>query len=459
MKLLNYVLAAGLVLAIPAHADELASLAEKGEANVEQAMADLNTLRTKIASEKVPLSKELTALQQEVIRMRKDAERARAASDNMGVSLESLKTEVKARDDDVDYLSNLLAEYARSLKVRMNVAEFQLYEEPIDKSLDILTRSDVDDGTVLDSLSSSVDIGLKRAVEIIGGSSYKGKAITESGDYVSGNFVLLGPLAYFATDAGTGGLIGNGKSDQPSVSFIDSDAGTEIKAVAAAKSGTLPIDSTLGNALAIAATKDSLVEHTKKGGIWIYPILGFALAAFLMAIIKAVDIFSLKVTTVDSVNKTVDLLRNGDTAGALHYANALEGPGGEMLKQGVQSVGQERETLEEILSESVLNLQPRLERMLPFISLTAAISPLLGLLGTVTGMINTFNLITVFGTGDAKSLSGGISEALITTEYGLVVAIPALVLHAILSRKVQGILASLESQAIAFVNSTSFMRK
>lgn len=81
-----------------------------------------------------------------------------------------------------------------------------------------------------------------------------------------------------------------------------------------------------------------------------------------------------------------------------------------------------------------------LNRWLPFIALTAAVSPLLGLLGTVTGMIKTFELISLFGAGDARLLSGGISEALITTKFGLVVAIPALVLHAYLQRRTKKIL-------------------
>ena len=77
---------------------------------------------------------------------------------------------------------------------------------------------------------------------------------------------------------------------------------------------------------------------------------------------------------------------------------------------------------------------------------------MLGLLGTVTGMIQTFKLITVFGTGDAKSLSSGISEALITTEFGLYVAIPALLAQALLSRKAKGTLSEMEQTSVAFVN-------
>ena len=110
------------------------------------------------------------------------------------------------------------------------------------------------------------------------------------------------------------------------------------------------------------------------------------------------------------------------------------------------------EDIEEALYEEYLRAQPKLERGLSWIAIAAATAPLLGLLGTVTGMIHTFKLINVFGTGDAKSLSSGISEALVTTEFGLVVAIPALIMHALLSRKISGILSSTEMASIAYVN-------
>ena len=82
----------------------------------------------------------------------------------------------------------------------------------------------------------------------------------------------------------------------------------------------------------------------------------------------------------------------------------------------------------------------------------ATIGPLLGLLGTVTGMITTFNMISLFGTGDPRTMSSGISEALITTEYGLIISIPALLLHAFLSRRVKTVLGSMEQSSISFIN-------
>ena len=128
----------------------------------------------------------------------------------------------------------------------------------------------------------------------------------------------------------------------------------------------------------------------------------------------------------------------------------------EFRRLGIKTVGElamlPKELLEEVLFEKILEAQPHLERFLPFIAVTAATSPLLGLLGTVTGMIRTFQQVTLFGTSDVSKLASGISEALVTTKFGLIAAIPALVLHALLARRVQGLLAGMEKFSTAFVN-------
>jgi len=145
-------------------------------------------------------------------------------------------------------------------------------------------------------------------------------------------------------------------------------------------------------------------------------------------------------------------LAKRDLAKAKTAAATIPGAGGALLTVGVEYADEKRGTLEEILYEKILAVRPKLERFLPFIALTAAAAPLLGLLGTVTGMIKTFNLITIFGTGDAKSLSSGISEALVTTELGLIVAIPALILHGLLARMARQKIGDMEQTAVGFIN-------
>ena len=123
-----------------------------------------------------------------------------------------------------------------------------------------------------------------------------------------------------------------------------------------------------------------------------------------------------------------------------------------MLADGIEHMDHPKELVEEIMYESVLETKLKLQRLLPLVAIIAAAAPLMGLLGTVTGIINTFKMITVFGTGDPKTLSGGISEALITTKFGLVVAIPSLIIHAFLSRTAKGKIDGMEQAAISFTN-------
>ena len=107
--------------------------------------------------------------------------------------------------------------------------------------------------------------------------------------------------------------------------------------------------------------------------------------------------------------------------------------------------------IDEALSEGMLGEARRVERFGTVILVIAAVSPLLGLLGTVTGMISTFDVITKFGTGDPKMLSGGISTALITTELGLIVAIPTLLLGSLLKGWAESIQGQAEQTALKLV--------
>ena len=108
-------------------------------------------------------------------------------------------------------------------------------------------------------------------------------------------------------------------------------------------------------------------------------------------------------------------------------------------------ISQERDDL---LVAYLMEYKHKIDRYLGVITTSAAIAPLLGLLGTVSGMISTFMMMTIFGTGDAATVSGGISEALITTELGLIVAIPSLIISALLSRMTKNYNLKLETHAI-----------
>ena len=147
----------------------------------------------------------------------------------------------------------------------------------------------------------------------------------------------------------------------------------------------------------------------------------------------------------------VELLDGGQEK-ALAYLQEQKGATARVLKATVRNLDAEREHVEDVVMESIMHESGRLDRFSSAIMVIAAVAPLLGLLGTVTGMIATFDIITEFGTGDPKLLSGGISIALVTTELGLIVAIPMLLLGNMLSAWAEKIKDAMEHSALHLIN-------
>ena len=136
-----------------------------------------------------------------------------------------------------------------------------------------------------------------------------------------------------------------------------------------------------------------------------------------------------------------------------------QGSTARVLGATIRNLDRDREHVEDIVSESILHENSHLNRFGAVIMVIAAVSPLLGLLGTVTGMIATFDVITEFGTGDPKLLSGGISIALVTTELGLIVAIPLLLFGNLLSGWAERIKNDMEKAALRVINQFSDSRR
>jgi biopolymer transport protein ExbB len=123
-----------------------------------------------------------------------------------------------------------------------------------------------------------------------------------------------------------------------------------------------------------------------------------------------------------------------------------------VLQATLDALAGPRAQRDDVVHEAMLREIPGVERFSSAILVFAAVAPLLGLLGTVTGMISTFDVITEFGTGDPRMLSGGISEALITTKLGLVVAIPALLAGTLLNGRADALLASIQYGTLRVLN-------
>ena len=215
--------------------------------------------------------------------------------------------------------------------------------------------------------------------------------------------------------------------------------------------GRIPFDASLGNARKIEETKETLREHFDKGGPVMYPMLGLVCCAAVVAALKWLGLSLVPMPRAKRLASLLDAVRAKDIETARKLAAKMRGPAARMLRAGCAVLDQPKEVIEEAMFEKMLEAKFRFNRMLPFIAVTAACAPLLGLLGTVTGIISTFKLMTIFGSGDVKMLSSGISEALITTEFGLYIAIPSVLCHSFLSRKAKGLGDRMEQIAIRFM--------
>ncbi len=211
----------------------------------------------------------------------------------------------------------------------------------------------------------------------------------------------------------------------------------------------------------IQGTKSKISEEGGKGIIgWIIkggPVMipiGFLLLGIIIMSVERLLAFRREHTDADLLmNKIMDLWKSDDKNRAIELCLNTPGPVARMLKIGLEQQQAGRQVVEEMFHEQHLEEIPRLQKNLSTIGVLAGVAPLLGLLGTVSGMISTFKIITYHGGGDPRLLAGGISEALITTEAGLIIAIPALLIHNYLSDRAEKIAADMEKNAVKFINS------
>ena len=200
--------------------------------------------------------------------------------------------------------------------------------------------------------------------------------------------------------------------------------------------GIDPTGPTGGSYLAAMINSPTLEERWHQGGYIGYAITAVGVFAFILAIFRLI--------ILSTVSSRVNSQLKSDKANE-------NNPLGRVIKIHEDNPSMDTETLELKLSEGILKETPKLESGLTILKIIAAVAPLMGLLGTVTGMIITFQAITIFGAGDPKAMAGGISGALVTTVLGLLVAIPTVLLHTIVNGRAQRIIHILNEQSTGIV--------
>jgi biopolymer transport protein ExbB len=223
---------------------------------------------------------------------------------------------------------------------------------------------------------------------------------------------------------------------QPDSVYLGWAAGVASNSDGFTSFGVDPTGPTGGTFLSALINSPTLAERFEQGGTIGKAIAAVGAFAFLLAIWRLI-VLSIMYTKVSSQLKATKANENN--------------PLGRVLKVHEDNPTMDTETLELKLSEAVLKETPKIEFGLNLLKIIAAVAPLMGLLGTVTGMIITFQAITIFGAGDPKAMAGGISGALVTTVLGLLVAIPTVLLHTVTSGQAKKVLHVLDEQTTGII--------
>ncbi len=450
MKKVSFIFALGLSL-MPSFllAQSIDSVRNEAKTDLQEAIVQLAELRNSIEEEKIPIARRVTALEAKAKKLRTQLEHHLRLRDNREASLLQLEQEVKESENELDYSLDLLRDYITSWHQTTPPAEQTLWSQKLSAILLSLKQS-VSRMDSLNSAFSAMSLSIEAIQKTAGGISFSSNAIVPpEGSREAGKFWSIGPVIFFAGNDGSTGFLEGGHSNKQShsqglssssvlkleparIRSASPDTSALIIDALSPKSSdletvTLPLDPTLGKASVMEEGELNPLEELQKGGIWVYPILFFAVLSLVIAIMKAIQIIQVQLP-----KSTASL----DTE--------FKGPFELLRKTAKGYQGKSPEILEEILYETIIDVQVKLEKALPLIAVTAATAPLLGLLGTVTGMIDVFRQITNFANPENSELARGISEALVTTKFGLVTAIPALIVHALLTRRLQGIISKME---------------
>lgn len=210
------------------------------------------------------------------------------------------------------------------------------------------------------------------------------------------------------------------------------------------------------SAMLISGQKISLwtqiITYINQGGFLMAPLVIIFLWALIIIILKLNQLRSKSTYNHQLYSVVKKHLKDGEVDKAYVYANNNKGVVSKIVKVCLEHSKWNKSSAEKAVREILVEETPELEKNLTTLAVLAGAAPLLGLLGTVTGMIEVFHVITQYGTGDPKLLAGGISEALITTQVGLIIAIPILLIHNYLCNKSNDIQDDMQKHAVRIIN-------
>ncbi|MEO6710737.1 MAG: MotA/TolQ/ExbB proton channel family protein [Planctomycetota bacterium] len=409
----------------PDQTPTMSRLSESARADLAKSTAELAALREEIAAAKLPLAEELTASEEKLANLRHEHERVTRLVDGGNLELPTIKAEIKARQDELGYVANLLDEYVRTFETRLNVCELQTLEESIKTAKQASEDTALPQQEKFARQIAFVNTTLERLFDCIGGMRFPGVAVDLQGTLIRGQFAMIGPIALFSGQQGAaaGLVIPQTGSTNPLVRPLEGALQLGIAALVESGEGSLPVDPSLGGALKALVQRTNLIHIFEKGGPIMWPLL-FASILALGTVMER--FFFLAAEKVRRDSKALDAFFAAAGRGDIMGAIAISEKSKFYVLRALGYALAHRETsLQSAMMSAQAQELKRYRRGLPILDTVITLAPLLGLLGTIVGMMSSFSLIG----GDLSApgaITGGIAEALIATAFGLGIAITAL---------------------------------
>lgn len=389
-----------------------------------------------------------TRLKKEKSFQKKEIQQAKAKVQSLQNSLVSLSESNKNLQSQIEKASLMLGDKTSNKEITSSViiqakSLLETYNLQVDDSkeanaIEVMNKAFLETSALYKRLSSL--------------HKEKGSFYLVDGTIAKGEIIKVGNIAAFGVSAKSSGALapaGNGE-----YKIWNQDSQAQAQAFAnnkQTKDTKLFIYENLDKDVEYA--KEKSVEETIAGGGTIgYIILALGFLGFILIILRVFLLLKAGSNVAEITDVVIRKVQAGKANEALDAIKDFQGATARVIKATLRNINKERDHIEDIVTENILNESSNIDKFGNFVLVLAAVAPLLGLLGTVTGMIATFDIITTHGTGDPKLLSGGISEALVTTMLGLVVAIPLLLLGNLLSGWAQSIKDSMEQSALHIVN-------
>jgi len=426
MRLRTWLLLAAVMLPSAAAADALDEAFARERALLE---TERETLRGELEATRERGRQRTAELRDRITELEGTLDGLRREGDALSDAMASL-----ARDEDEGerrrHLLDSSLDHAREL-LADRVALAWTDSTPDDERIAEVMRAGLDEAERLSSITTG-----------------PGTFFDDDGAEIEGTLIHLGPIAVLGVgDDGGGVLAPAGGGELAVVDPAGLDAGRALLAGERPELLPLHVIDPLEREVDPGRER-SLRDFLAAGGVLVWPILGLGLIAVIIVIERLWTLRRVRTNTEDLMTRVTEAARREDFEEATAICAREPGAVSRVLLAALSHRHHEKAIVEDAISESILQEVGTLERYLPTLRVIAAVTPLLGLLGTVTGMISTFEVITEFGAGNAKLLSGGISEALITTELGLAVAIPVLLVHNFLSSFVDRIVNAMEKHGL-----------